>query len=185
VVGTRLEAKCSGWRRYYPGMITRVNLSPSDTYKVVFDDGDVREAVTRAEMQFVVEQTQTAPPRSGSSRAPFRVPARSGSATGSSNSPTSSSSRGAGEESSTSGGEVLLVGTRVQGRFMGQSKFYTGTIDRLHPDGTYDIRYDDGDHETHVARHLIKRLVPASSYTRGGLLIFFFFFFFFVVINHY
>jgi hypothetical protein len=50
----------------------------------------------------------------------------------------------------------------VQSRFGGSQKYYPARIDRAHADGTYDVEYDDGDHEIRVAAALI-RLPPGST----------------------
>ncbi|KAL3665477.1 hypothetical protein V7S43_009512 [Phytophthora oleae] len=49
-------------------------------------------------------------------------------------------------------------GDRVEARFGGQSSFYPGTIERVHPNGSCDISYDDGDEEERVAPNLIRAL---------------------------
>ena len=53
--------------------------------------------------------------------------------------------------------QQLLVGARVQARFMAStsaswhgSKFYPGTVRVVHPDGSVAVDYDDGDEEEHV-----------------------------------
>ncbi len=39
-------------------------------------------------------------------------------------------------------------GDKIEGLYRGRgSKWYSGTITRVNRDGTYDIRYDDGDSE--------------------------------------
>ena len=45
---------------------------------------------------------------------------------------------------------TLLVGQKVEGRFGGKSKFFPGTIVRDHGDGSYHVKYDDGDEEQRV-----------------------------------
>ena len=54
---------------------------------------------------------------------------------------------------------VYHVGDRVDGfyqGFRGPQLFFPGHITAVHPDGTYDIEYDDGDKETHVAAGFIR-----------------------------
>lgn len=48
---------------------------------------------------------------------------------------------------------MFRIGQRVQGRFGGKNKFYDGTILRDQGDGTYAVKYDDGDVENAV-RHV-------------------------------
>ncbi|KAK1944119.1 Cytidine deaminase [Phytophthora citrophthora] len=49
-------------------------------------------------------------------------------------------------------------GDRVEARFGGQSSYYPGTIERVHPNGSCDISYDDGDEEERVSPNLIRAL---------------------------
>ena len=44
----------------------------------------------------------------------------------------------------------------------GGRTYYPGKISRVRLNGTYDIKYDDGDQETGVARDLIKAKVASS-----------------------
>ena len=54
------------------------------------------------------------------------------------------------------------VGRRVKARFQAQAlgpaltKWYAGEITACHTDGTFDVHYDDGDHEAHVPLKYIK-----------------------------
>jgi len=48
-------------------------------------------------------------------------------------------------------------GERVRARFQGRPKFFDTRIAVVHGDGTYDVEYDDGQRETRVPRHLIRR----------------------------
>ncbi|KAG3156427.1 hypothetical protein PI126_g8767 [Phytophthora idaei] len=52
--------------------------------------------------------------------------------------------------------ENLTVGDMVKARYQKGSKLFSGKITRVRSDGTYDIKYDDGDVETRVARDLIE-----------------------------
>lgn len=53
-------------------------------------------------------------------------------------------------------------GERVEARFQGNETFYPGKIARVLSDGTFDVRYDDGDEEIRVKSHFI-RAIKASS----------------------
>ncbi|TMW64049.1 hypothetical protein Poli38472_014166 [Pythium oligandrum] len=56
-------------------------------------------------------------------------------------------------------------GQRVEARFQGQTKYYPGKIQRVHArEDTYDVLYDDGDEETHVARRLIRAVAAKDEY---------------------
>ena len=52
---------------------------------------------------------------------------------------------------------------KVEARYRGKSRYYPGEIGRDNRDGTYDINYDDGDHEMGVREELIKALEPAGG----------------------
>merc|ERR1711871_737764 len=66
--GDRVEAKVSGWTKYYAGEITRVH--PDDTYDVKFDDGERKSKVL--ERQIRLEASSSARSNS-SSRAGSRT----------------------------------------------------------------------------------------------------------------
>ncbi|RLN90771.1 hypothetical protein BBJ28_00021007 [Nothophytophthora sp. Chile5] len=53
-------------------------------------------------------------------------------------------------------------GDRVEARFGGQTTYFPGTIERVYPNGSCDITYDDGDEEERVASRLIRAL-PRSA----------------------
>uniref|UniRef100_H3GWY8 SAM domain-containing protein n=1 Tax=Phytophthora ramorum TaxID=164328 RepID=H3GWY8_PHYRM len=55
-------------------------------------------------------------------------------------------------------------GDRVEARFGGQAAYYPGTIERVHPNGSCDISYDDGDEEERVAPRLIR--LPSNPTAR-------------------
>merc|ERR1712054_139739 len=46
----------------------------------------------------------------------------------------------------------------VEARFGGRKKWYKATVMRENRDGTYDLKYDDGDRERSVKRDLIRKL---------------------------
>ena len=47
----------------------------------------------------------------------------------------------------------LEEGMAVEARYRGMDDFYPGVIRRDNRDGTYEIEYDDGRHETRVPAH--------------------------------
>jgi hypothetical protein len=58
----------------------------------------------------------------------------------------------------------LEAGDRAETRFRGKSKWFKGRILKSHGDGTFDVRYDDGDRETNVNADLIQSLeMPKRS----------------------
>jgi hypothetical protein len=48
------------------------------------------------------------------------------------------------------------VGDRVEARFRGRAKYFSGRILKAHADGSFDIEYDDGDKEYNVAAALVR-----------------------------
>ena len=56
----------------------------------------------------------------------------------------------------------LAVGTRVEARYEAGDEWYAGVIEAAHEDGSYDVLYDDGDREAHVAADLVKREGPVA-----------------------
>jgi len=60
---------------------------------------------------------------------------------------------------------MFRIGQRVQGRFGGKNKFYDGAILRDQGDGTYAVKYDDGDIENAV-RHV--RALQGDAATAAG-----------------
>ena len=53
---------------------------------------------------------------------------------------------------------VFSEGDKVEARYRGKSKYYSGVIGRVRVNGTYDINYDDGEKELGVQGELIKSL---------------------------
>ena len=49
VKGDTVEAKCTGWTRYYSGTITRVNRD--GTYDIKFDDGERKSSVKKSQIK--------------------------------------------------------------------------------------------------------------------------------------
>jgi len=54
------------------------------------------------------------------------------------------------------GVDVYAVGDRIMARFGGGDDWFNGRVAKVNNDGTYDIDYDDGDEETHVAADLMR-----------------------------
>eukprot|EP01041_Mallomonas_annulata_P007296 gene7296-14883_t len=79
------------------------------------------------------------------------------------------------EPSRTMGGDVntgngneeteakLVVGSKVEVLYNGETKYYPGVIARKRLNGTFDIDYDDGEKETGVDKDLIKALGPSPG----------------------
>jgi hypothetical protein len=72
--------------------------------------------------------------------------------------------------SSSINNSVLCSGDRVEARYKGRERCYPGTITAVNAGSdsaadavTYDIEYDDDEHESSVAAHLVKREVPTAA----------------------
>ena len=51
---------------------------------------------------------------------------------------------------------LAAVGTVVEARYRGKSKYYPGKIRRVNDNGTFDVDYADGDKETSVRAKYIQ-----------------------------
>lgn len=51
---------------------------------------------------------------------------------------------------------VAQVGDKVQARYFGRQAHYPATITKIHRDGTYNLKYDDGAEESHVKASYVK-----------------------------
>ena len=55
------------------------------------------------------------------------------------------------------GCDLAAVGDRVEARYGGKSQWFSGEISRENSDGTFAIKYDDGDRELRVRSNLIRK----------------------------
>ena len=53
--------------------------------------------------------------------------------------------------------DEIAIGTKIEARFNGGSKWFPGRITNKRGDNTYDIIYNDGDFEHNVKRHMIRK----------------------------
>ena len=116
--GDRIEAKVSGWTKYYAGEITRVHSD--NTYDIKFDDGERKSKVIERQIRL---ETSSSARSNSSSRDGSRV----------------SSPRGKYEKHD-----------RVEAKLKGWTKYYPGKISKINSDGTYDIKFDDGERKSNV-----------------------------------
>ncbi|RLN48991.1 hypothetical protein BBJ28_00012921 [Nothophytophthora sp. Chile5] len=131
-VGDRVQAFYGKGKRLFPGRITKVHLN--GTFDVGYDDGDSETRVPADLIQ--------------GSEAEDAVPA-SKSGVKAENKPLSSS-KGAGKR-------PLRVGDAVKARYKGGTKFFPGKITRERSDGSFDVKYEDGDSEMRVDAARIQR----------------------------
>ena len=81
---------------------------------------------------------------------------------------TAPSDRGSQAKSASDEAESLHVGDRVEAKFKGGSKWFSGKIVSVNRDGSYDVRYDDGDEERRVPRDSIRPMTAPSDRGSGS-----------------
>eukprot|EP00939_MAST-03C_sp_MAST-3C-sp1_P000758 g758.t1 len=62
--------------------------------------------------------------------------------------------------------DELREGMKVEARFGGKDKYYRGEITNVRRDGTFDIRYEDGDSERRVKRKFIRPVEKKKKTSR-------------------
>jgi hypothetical protein len=62
----------------------------------------------------------------------------------------------------------LHVGMAVEAKFRGEDTWFSGKVDRVNNDGTYDIVYEDGDSEDFVEREHIRAQAGSGNTSAGG-----------------
>lgn len=63
----------------------------------------------------------------------------------------------------TSSRDPIRAGDKVEARYKGKLKYYPGTATRVNADGTYDIHYNDGDHEFAVQAAFVRPATPPTA----------------------
>jgi hypothetical protein len=71
---------------------------------------------------------------------------------------------------SSSDSSALCIGDRIEARYKGRERYYPGKITAVNASAdtdadavTYDIEYDDDEHESSVAAQLVQREVPTAT----------------------
>merc|ERR1711871_925334 len=118
--GDKVEAKCTGWTKYYSGEITKVNRD--GTYDIRFDDGERKSGVKKSQIKSK-EKRKTK---------------------------KSKSSRDSDDDDSSDNEDSLSRGDKVEAKCTGWTKYYSGEITKVNRDGTYDIRFEDGERKSGV-----------------------------------
>merc|ERR1712146_88520 len=106
-----------------------VKCNSNDTFQVLYDNGKKEKFVKREYIRRLEDDS------------------------GSDNSDSDSSDSDSEDED-----DSISVGDHVEARFGGRKKWYKATVMRENRDGTYDLKYDDGDRERSVKRDLIRKL---------------------------
>ncbi|GMI22795.1 hypothetical protein TeGR_g14200, partial [Tetraparma gracilis] len=186
--GEKIKAQFKGKGRFYPGKIYRDNGDGS--YHVKFDDGDQDKNVELKSIERT-EADDSDDDRGGKSSKPkvgqkctaqFKGKGRfypgkvaKVNSDGTINVDFDDGDKdkfvepasfklegGGGDDSDTGGGGELEIGSKVEARYKGKSKYYPGKISRVRSNGTYDVAYDDGEKEMGIEKEMIK-LVGGSS----------------------
>ncbi|CAM9930861.1 unnamed protein product, partial [Chrysoparadoxa australica] len=135
-VGDEIEARYKGRTRWFKGKIRMTHRD--GTYDIRYEDGDSEEAVEAKMIRRVGGGDKD--------RKSLRTQASDG--------------------SDLAAVKLYRVGDTVEARFRGRSRWFKGKIKKCNNDGTYDIRYEDGDHENGVEASLIRGVGGGS---RGRL----------------
>merc|ERR1711871_1396373 len=120
-VETEVEAKYRGGSRWLKGKIVKCNSN--DTFQVLYDNRKKEKFVKREYIRRLDDDDD---------------------------SDNSDSSDSSDSDSEDEDDNELEVGEHVEARFGGRKKWYKATVMRENRDGTYDLKYDDGDRERSV-----------------------------------
>ncbi|GMF29595.1 unnamed protein product [Phytophthora fragariaefolia] len=130
-VGDRVKAYYGRGTRLFPGKIAKVHVN--GTYDIKYDDGDLEARVDGS----LIEPFET---KSNDKDKPTRaedVPEKN---------------------SKNSTKRSLRVGDSVKAKYKRGARFFSGKITRERMDGTFDIKYEDGDVEERVEVDFIQRI---------------------------
>ena len=136
----RVECRFSGGLLFYAGAITAVNQD--GTYDIGYDDGDAESNVDASLIRRVAGSDYVAHASSNAVEAEADVEA------GSAPLPPC---------------QQFSVSERVECRYGGGETYYPGSIAAVNEDGTYRIRYDDGDVESNVDASFIRRATGSDA----------------------
>lgn len=138
-----VDADYGGKGKWYPGRIAKINKD-NGTYDILYDDGDRERGVPGNRIR-----SRNDGGGGGDSDTTADAPA--------------SLSRGGRSQSNNSDSDTDMPpmsrfskGDHIEGNFNGAGKWYGGTISNVRSNGTYDIRYDDGDSEVAVPQDRIR-----------------------------
>ena len=151
--GQKVKAPFQSKGDLYAGKIVKDN--GDGTYEVLFDDGDVDGAVRLIR---AVEEDQASAKKSDEATPPEASEPDSADAH-----PAASAS----SEDTNRAGPLFSVGQAIETRHGGKKKFYPGTISGVNDDGTFDVKYEDGDSEKSVSGDLISAVACAGDFKEG------------------
>ena len=189
IVGQQVEARYAGKRRYYPGKIMKVGADGK--YDVLYDDGESESKIDASLIRaveggsgspsvptnemFAVGQKVEARYKGGGKYYPGKVGEVDATKPesikytilyddGEQEAGVYAKHVRAVESDSSSVAGGFAEGQKVEARYGGKKRFYSGQITKVHGDGTFDILYDDGELELKV-EHLLIRAVDGGGNT--------------------
>ena len=119
--------------RMDPVYSTITRVNRDGTYDIKFDDGERKSSVKKSQIK---------------------------SKTSRKSSPNKKSSSMDSDEESDS---ELGKGDTVEAKCPGWTRYYSGTITRVNRDGTYDIKFDDGERKSSVKKTQVKWKSPSTT----------------------
>jgi hypothetical protein len=137
--GDNVEAKCAGWTKFYKGEVTCVN--GDGTFDIKFEDGE-RKLSVEARRVKAAEASSSNPYGSGaSSRKSPRIQR-----------PSLSPRAG-----------NYARGDRIEAQLPGWTKYYRGEVSLDNGDGTYAVKFDDGEFNAKVSAQRMRKDPSSSS----------------------
>ena len=144
--GDKVEARFGGRARWFRATIQRPNRD--GTFHLLYADGDEERTVDESLMR--------------------RIDDRGGGARSGSRSPGRRVISGASSEEDLLANPSFRQGDKIEARYKRGRQWYVGTIRAVGRDGTYDIRYEDGDIEDGVDPGLVRKIGAGSADSLGS-----------------
>ncbi|CAK4665469.1 unnamed protein product [Aphanomyces euteiches] len=155
--GDKIEARCGGEDKYYPGVITRVRLN--GTYIIEYDHG-ITETGVAADL---IRPRSSSPKKKHNDDTSQDENTKCVAAELIRSKEKSSPKKGKNDSRSDDDEKIKFKeGEKIECLYKGKSKYYPGVIARVRSNGTYDIDYDDGEKEKEVEAKLIRSQEKSS-----------------------
>ena len=145
--GDAVEARFGGRSRWFKATVRRKNRD--GTYHLMYADGDEERAVEKYMIRAVERPERREDPKPASQGSP---------------------SCRADRELDLVGSRRLRIGDDIEARYKGETKWSPGVIRSVNRDGTYDIRYKDGNQERDVDSSLVREKGSSSIESLGSSL---------------
>jgi uncharacterized protein YaiE (UPF0345 family) len=179
--GDRVKAKCTGWTKYYAGEITRVNSD--GTYDIKFEDGERKQGVTEDQIEGGGGDRDRGRDSRSSTKTRREGDTIKAKCTGWTKYYAGEITRvnsdgtydikfedgerkrgikedqiegGGGDRESRTSTSTRSEGDRVKAKCSGWTKYYAGEITRVNSDGTYDIKFEDGERKRGIQEDQIE-----------------------------